>query len=428
LEWFWRKLKVPSDIRVVITGMGLVSPLGIGIQENWDALMAGKSGIGPVTRFNAERLSSRICGEVKNFNPEDFIDRKEIKKMDTFIQFVMASTKMAFEDAGLEKPDEEVAHRYGAVIGVGLGGLPAIEKHKEILEKEGPKRLSPFFIPKLLANLAPGQVSMHWGLKGPNTCTVTACASSNHAIGDAMKFIQRGIADVIVTGGSESCITELAMGGFCAMKALSTSNEEPERASRPFDAGRNGFVMGEGSGVLILENYEHAVKRGAKIYAEVAGYGLSADAYHITSPSPDGEGAARSMKMAIQDAGLTTMDVDYINAHGTSTPGGDKIETVAIKGTFGEQAHKVAISSTKSMTGHLLGAAGGIESIFTVLAMHNGIVPPTINYENPDPDCDLDYVPNIPRKAEIRCALSNSFGFGGTNATILFRKLETEAA
>ena len=280
----------------------------------------------------------------------------------------------------------------------------------------------------LLANLAPGQVSMHWGLKGPNTCTVTACASSNHAIGDAMKFIQRGIADVMVSGGSESCITELAMGGFCAMKALSTRNEEPERASRPFDAERNGFVMGEGSGVLILESYEHAVKRGARIYAEVSGYGLSADAYHITSPSPDGEGAARSMEMAIQDAGLTPTDVDYINAHGTSTPGGDKIETVAIKRAFGEHANKIAISSTKSMTGHLLGAAGGIESIFTVLAIQNGLVPPTINYENPDPDCDLDCVPNTPRKAEIRCALTNSFGFGGTNATILFRKPETEAA
>jgi|TARA_B100000315_G_scaffold256536_1_gene302674 3-oxoacyl-[acyl-carrier-protein] synthase II len=420
--------KVSKDIRVVVTGMGLITPLGVGLQENWDALMTGKSGIGPVTRFNSERLPSQISGEVKDFNPEDYIERKEIKKMDTFIQFVLAATKMAFDDAGLKKPEEDIAPRYGAVIGVGLGGLPAIEKHKDILEEKGPKRLSPFFIPMLLANLAAGQVSMRWGLKGPNTCTVTACASSNHAIGDAMKFIQRGIADVMVSGGGESCITELAMGGFCAMKALSTWNEDPERASRPFDADRNGFVMGEGSGVLILERYEHAAERGAKIYAEVSGYGLSADAYHITSPSPDGEGAARSMEMAMQDAGISIDDVHYINAHGTSTPGGDKLETVAIKRTFGEKAYNIPVSSTKSMTGHLLGAAGGIESIFTILSIQNGTVPPTINQDTPDPECDLDYVPNQPRKADIRCAITNSFGFGGTNASILFRKPEAEVA
>ena len=408
--------------------MGLVTPLGIGLRENWDSLVAGKSGIGRVTRFNPERLSSQIGGEVKGFEPEDYIERKEIKKMDIFIQYVIAATQMAFEHAGLKPPGKEVGHRWGAVIGVGLGGLPAIETYKDILEAKGPKRLSPFFIPMLLANLAAGQVSMRWGLRGPNTCTVTACASGNHAIGDAMKFIQRGMADVMVSGGSESCITELAMGGFCAMKALSKRNSEPERASRPFDADREGFVMGEGSGVLILERYEHAVERGARIYAEVSGYGLSADAYHITSPDPDGEGAARSMEMALQDAGLTVEDVDYINAHGTSTPLNDKLETTAIKRAFGEQAHKIPISSTKSMTGHLLGGAGGIESVFTIMAMANGTIPPTINYENPDPECDLDYVPNEARKADIRCALTNSFGFGGTNATLLYKQVEADGA
>ncbi len=408
--------------------MGLVTPLGIGLRENWEALVAGKSGIGRVTRFNPERLSSQIGGEVKGFEPEDYIERKEIKKMDIFIQYVIAATQMAFEHASLKPPGKEVGHRWGAVIGVGRGGLPAIETYKDVLEAKGPKRLSPFFIPMLLANLAAGQVSMRWGLRGPNTCTVTACASSNHAIGDAMKFIQRGIADVMASGGSESCITELAMGGFCAMKALSKRNSEPERASRPFDADREGFVMGEGSGVLILERYEHAVERGARIYAEVSGYGLSADAYHITSPDPDGEGAARSMEMALQDAGLTVEDVDYINAHGTSTPLNDKLETTAIKRTFGEQAHKIPISSTKSMTGHLLGGSGGIESVFTIMAMDNGTIPPTINYENPDPECDLDYVPNEARKADIRCALTNSFGFGGTNATLLYQKVEADGA
>ncbi len=420
--------KLPNDVRVVVTGMGLVTPLGIGLEKNWNTLMAGKSGIGTVTRFNPERLSSQICGEVKGFDPEDYMERKEIKKMDIFIQYVVAAAQMAMDHAGLEKPDKEEAHRYGAVIGVGLGGLPAIENYMGIIEKKGPRRLSPYFIPMLLANLAAGQVSMMWGLKGPNTCTVTACASSNHAIGDSMKFIQRGIADVMVSGGGESCITELAMGGFCAMRALSTRNGDPERASRPFDADRNGFVMGEGAGVLILERHEHAVARGAKIYADVSGYGLSSDAYHITSPDPDGDGASRSMEMAMQDAGASIDEIDYINAHGTSTPLNDKLETVAIKRTFGEQAYKIPISSTKSMTGHLLGGAGGVESVFTVLSIENEIVPPTINYENPDPDCDLDYVPNEPRKAKIRCAITNSFGFGGTNATILFKHPEASVA
>jgi len=390
--------------------------------------MEGRSGIGPVTRFNPERLTARICAEVKGFNPEDYIDRKEIKKMDLFIQYVIAATQLALEDAGLKAPDKEAAPRYGAIIGVGLGGLPVIESHMEILKEKGPRRMSPFFIPMLLANLAAGQVSMRWGLKGPNSCTVTACASGNHAIGDSMKCIQRGIADVMVAGGSESCITELAMAGFCAMRALSTRNHEPERASRPFDAGRDGFVMAEGSGVLILERYEHAKERGAPIYAEVSGYGLTSDAYHITSPDPDGDGASRCMEMAMQDAGVSVDEVDYINAHGTSTELNDKLETTAIKRTFGEQAYKLAVSSTKSVTGHLLGAAGGVESVYTVLAIKNRRIPPTINYETPDPDCDLDYVPNKPRDASIRCALTNSFGFGGTNATILFRRHEDDAA
>lgn len=415
-----------SDGRVVVTGLGLVTPLGVGVEENWNSLMEGRSGIGPVTRFNAERLSSKICGEVKEFNPEEYIDRKEVKKMDTFIQYVLAATQMAFEDSGLEVPDSEVAPRYGAVIGVGLGGLPSIETNLELLNKRGPRRLSPFFIPMLLANLAAGQVSLRWGLKGPNTCTVTACASGNHAIGDAMKFIQRGIADVMISGGSESCITELAMGGFCAMRALSTRNDEPERASRPFDADRDGFVMAEGSGILVLESYEHAKARGAKIYAEVAGYGLTADAYHITSPDPNGDGAARCMEMAIADAGVAVNEIDYINAHGTSTVLNDRLETAAIKRTFGEHAYKLAVSSTKSMTGHLLGAAGGAEGVFTTLTIVNQRIPPTMNYEKPETECDLDYVPNTPRKASIRCALSNSFGFGGTNATILFRRFVPE--
>ena len=421
--------KLPrNEIRVVVTGLGLVTPLGVGVTENWKALMEGRSGVGPVTRFNPERLSTRIGAEVKGFCPENYIDKKEIKKMDLFIQYVLAATQMAFDDALLKAPDKEEAPRYGAIIGVGLGGLPAIETHMSILEAKGPRRLSPFFIPMLLANLAAGNVSMRWNLKGPNSCTVTACASGNHAIGDGMKCIQRGIADVMVTGGGESCLTELAMAGFCAMRALSTRNGDPQHASRPFDAERDGFVMGEGSGVLILENLEHAKARNAPIYAELTGYGLTADAYHITSPDPDGDGAARCMEMAMQDAGVSIDEVDYINAHGTSTELNDKLETTAIKRVFGEQAYKLAVSSTKSMTGHLLGAAGGVESVFTVLALKNQCIPPTMNYEKPDPDCDLDYVPNRPRSAGLRCALTNTFGFGGTNATLLFRRHEADAA
>ncbi len=409
--------------RVVVTGLGLVTPLGVSIDENWNALMEGKSGIGPITRFDSSRLPTKICGEVKDFDSEKYISKKEARKMDTFIQYVIAATAMAFEDSELNTENKE-SEKWGAIIGVGLGGLPSIEANKELIQEKGPGRLSPFFIPTLLANLAAGQVSIRWGLKGPNSCTVTACASGNHAIGDSMKCIQRGIADVMVTGGSESCITELGMGGFCAMKALSCRNDEPELASRPFDSERDGFVMGEGSGILILENYNHALERGANIYAELVGYGLTSDAYHITSPDPDGYGASRCMKMALDDASLSPDDVDYINAHGTSTPTGDRLETVALKNTFGEHANQLAVSSTKSMTGHLLGAAGGVESVYTVLTIAKNCIPPTINYENPDAECDLDYVANSPRKANVNIALTNSFGFGGTNATLLFKKVE----
>ncbi len=417
-----------SDVRVVVTGLGLLTPLGLSIEENWEALMQGRSGIGKVSRFCSDRLASRICGEVKGFEPENYISRKELKKMDTFIQYVIAASQMAFDDAGLGVPDEEVAPRYGTIIGVGLGGLPAIEANKILLEKRDPTRISPFFIPMLLGNLAAGQVSMRWGLKGPNICTTTACASGNHAIGDSMKCIQRGLVDVMVAGGGESCITELAMAGFCAMRALSTRNDDPERASRPFDVDRDGFVMAEGAGVVILERYEHAVARGADIHAELSGYGLTSDAHHITSPDPGGNGAARCMDMALNDAGLEPEDVEYINAHGTSTGAGDRLETTAIKKTFGEHAYKLSVSSTKSMTGHLLGAAGGVESVFTILALKNQCIPPTINLDTPDPECDLDYVPNSARKADIGCAITNSFGFGGTNASLLFKRAESNAA
>ncbi len=417
-----------SDVRVVVTGLGLLTPLGLSVDENWGALMQGRSGISKVSRFTSDRLTSRISGEVKGFEPENYVSRKELKRMDTFIQYVIAATQMAFDGAGLEAPDKEFAPRYGTIIGVGLGGLPAIEANKKILDSRDPTRISPFFIPMLLGNLAAGQVSMRWGLKGPNVCTTTACASGNHAIGDAMKCIQRGVVDVMVAGGSESCITELAMAGFCAMRALSTRNDDPEGASRPFDVDRDGFVMAEGAGVMILERYEHAVARGADIYAELSGYGLTSDAHHITSPDPGGDGAARCMGMALNDAGLAPEDVDYINAHGTSTGAGDKLETTAIKRTFGEHAYKLSVSSTKSMTGHLLGAAGGVESVFTILALKNQCIPPTINLDNPDPECDLDYVPNSAREADIDCALTNSFGFGGTNASLLFKKAENDAA
>jgi len=411
--------------RVVITGLGMVTPLGNTVEENWDAVCNGRSGIGPITRFDASDFPVRIAGEVKNFNPEDYIeDKKEIKKMDTFLHYALASGKMAVHSAGLVINDDN-AERVGVLVGAGLGGLATIERYHALYLKEGPKKISPFFVPMLIINLAPGQIAMYFGAKGPNSSMVTACATGNHSIGEAFKIIQRGDADAMIAGGVESTITPLAVGGFSAMKALSaTHNHEPERASRPFERDRDGFVIAEGAGILVLEELETAKRRGAPILAEIIGFGCNADAYHITAPSPNGEGAARCMNLALKDAGVSYQEVDYINAHGTSTPANDLAETKAIKTVFQERSKHIAVSATKSMTGHLLGAAGGVEAIYTVLALKHGIIPPTINYENPDPECDLDYVPNTARQQNIKVALSNSFGFGGTNATLVFKKFE----
>ncbi len=409
--------------RVVVTGMGMVSPLGIGVEKTWQALIQGKSGVGKITKFDTTGFDTRIAAEVKGFVPENFIDKKEIRRMDIFIQYAVASSVMAMDDSGL-KITPANADRVGVVVGAGLGGLTTIEAFHKILMERGPGRISPFFIPSLIVNEAPGQISMRFGAKGPNTSVVTACATGNHNIGDAWRIIQRGDADAVIAGGVEATITPLAVSGFNAMKALSTRNEEPERASRPFDKDRDGFVMGEGSGILILEELSQALDRGAKIYAEIVGYGLTGDAYHITAPSPDGDGAARCMEMALKSGGISPTEVGYINAHGTSTYYNDIYETLAIKTVFQDHAKKLAISSTKSMTGHLLGGAGGVEAIFTVLSLSQGIIPPTINYMTPDPECDLDYVPNQARKAEVRVALSNSFGFGGTNAVLAFKRFE----
>ncbi|MBI4388588.1 MAG: beta-ketoacyl-ACP synthase II [Nitrospinae bacterium] len=406
--------------RVVVTGLGMVSPLGIGVQENWSAVCQGKSGVGYITKFNAENFPVKIAGEVKGFDPSAYVEHKEIKKMDVFIHYAVACSRMALTDAGFEI-DENNAERVGVMIGVGLGGLPALEKNFHIYLERGVKKITPFFIPMLIANMASGQVSITFGARGPNTCVVTACATGTHAIGDAAKLIQYGEADVMIAGGTESVITELGIGGFSAAKALSTRNDDPQGASRPFDRDRDGFVMGEGCGVLILEELEAARKRGAKIYAEVAGYGLNSDAHHITATSPDGEGAARCMELALKSGNIAKEDVEYINAHGTSTVA-DATETMAIKKVFGERAKKMWVSSTKSMTGHLLGAAGGVEAIFSVLAIDKGVVPPTINYCTPDPMCDLDYVPNQAREKTVKMAMSNSFGFGGTNGVIIFKK------
>ncbi len=408
--------------RVVVTGVGVVSALGTGTEKNWSALMAGKSGIDRITRFDASDLPTQIAGEVKDFNPEDFIDKKEIKKMDTFIQYSLAASEMAMQDSGLQITEEN-AERVGVVVGAGLGGLPAIEKYHEAMMSGGYKKVSPFFIPMLIINLAPGHISIRFGAKGPNISTVTACATGTHSIGDAYHMIKRGDADAMIAGGAEATITPLAIAGFNVMKALSTRNDDPTAASRPFDKNRDGFVMAEGAGIVVLEEYEAAKARGAKIYAEVAGYGLTGDAHHITSPGPNGEGAARCMKMALKNAGLKPEDVDYINAHGTSTHFNDLYETMAIKSVFGDHAKKLMISSTKSMTGHTLGAAGGIEAVYSLLAMDRGEVPPTINYQEPDPECDLDYVPNQGRQARVNVALSNSLGFGGTNGTLVFKKV-----
>jgi len=405
---------------VAVTGVGLVSPLGIGNEDNWAALVAGKSGVGPITRFDASPLTCRIAGEVKGFDPSLYIEKKEIKKMDTFIHYAMAAAQFALTDSGLPVNDEN-RERIAVVIGSGIGGLPIIEETQKNYLKRGPRVISPFFITALIANEAAGNVSIKYGLKGPNLTTVTACTTGAHAVGEAYRMIQYGDADAAIAGGTESVITPLAVGGFAVMRALSTRNDEPERASRPWDLDRDGFVMGEGAGLVVLEEMEAAKKRGARIYAELAGYGLSGDAYHIAAPSEDGDGPARVMRNALADAEIEPEEVGYINAHGTSTPMGDKIETTAIKMVFGEHAHKLAVSSTKSSTGHLLGAAGGLETAIVALALHHGVLPPTINYETPDPDCDLDYVPNEARPQRVEYAISNSFGFGGTNGCLVLK-------
>jgi 3-oxoacyl-[acyl-carrier-protein] synthase II len=406
--------------RVVMTGVGLVIPTGIGAKTAWKNVCEGKSGVGPLTRFDTNGFETRVAGEVKGFDPERYIEKKEIKKMDLFIQYAMGAAQEAIEDSRLEITPEN-ADRIGVITGTGLGGLPTLEKYHQILLEKGPSRISPFFIPMLIANLASGQIAIRFGAKGPNTCIVTACATGAHCIGDAYRAIQYGDADAIIAGGTEANITPLTIGGFNAMKALSVRNGEPEKASRPFEKNRDGFVVAEGAGIVVLEELEFALKRRARIYCELIGYGYTGDAYHITAPPPDGDGAARCMRMAIKDAGLQPEEIEYINAHGTSTPLNDKTETIAIKTVFGEHAKRIPISATKSMTGHLLGAAGSTEAIFTLLAIHEGILPPTINYEEPDPECDLDYVPNVARHQNVKVGMSNAFGFGGTNATLIIR-------
>jgi 3-oxoacyl-[acyl-carrier-protein] synthase II len=403
--------------------MGLVIPTGIGVETVWKNVCEGKSGIGLLTRFDTNGFETKIAGEVKDFNPELYIDKKEIKRMDLFVQYAIAATKEALEDAQLNIAPEN-CEQIGVIVGTGLGGLPTLEKYHKVLLERGPSRISPFFIPMLIANMASGQIAIQFGPKGPNTCLVTACATGAHCIGDAFRAIVYGDAEAMIAGGTEANITPLTIGGFNAMKALSTKNDEPEKACRPFEKNRDGFVVAEGAGIIILEELQFALKRNAKIYGELIGYGYTGDAYHITAPSPDGDGAVRCMRMAIKDAGLKSEEMDYINAHGTSTPLNDLTETIAIKTVFGDYAKKIPISATKSMTGHLLGAAGSTEAIFTILAIRDGILPPTINYEEPDPQCDLDYVPNVARRKPLKVAMSNAFGFGGTNATLVFRKFE----
>jgi 3-oxoacyl-[acyl-carrier-protein] synthase II len=408
--------------RVVITGIGMVSPLGLGARDNWDALVRGVSGVGPITRFDTSAFACRIAGEVKGFNPEDWVGKKDVKKMDLFIHYALAASDMALQDAAFTVTPEE-AERVGVYIGSGIGGLPSIERQHSALLSEGPRRISPFFIIGLIVNMASGQVSIRYGAKGPNQANSTACATGTHAIGDAYEIIRRGDADVMIAGGAEGVITPLCVGGFAAMRALSTRNDDPQTASRPFDRDRDGFVIGEGAGIVLLEELGHAVKRHAKVYAEVTGYGISGDAFHVSAPSEDGDGPIRVMRNALKSAGLEPGQIDYVNAHGTSTPQGDVVETRAIKAVFGARAPKMAISSTKSMTGHLLGGAGGLETAITALAVHHDTAPPTINYKTPDPDCDLDYVPNEARRLTIRHALNNSFGFGGTNAAVILSKV-----
>jgi len=409
--------------RVVITGIGLVSSLGIGTSANWKALVAGTSGVTRITRFDVSAFATQIAAEVKGFDPLQFVEKKDVKKMDVFIQYAVAASQFAMDDSGLAITPSNAAD-VGVFLGSGIGGFQTIEREHKALLDGGPRKISPFFIPSAIINLASGQVSIRFGAKGPNLATCTACSASAHAIGDSYEIIKRGDAEAMIAGGSEAAITPMSVGGFGALRALSTRNAEPERASRPFDKERDGFIIGEGAGVLILEELEHARRRNAKIYAELVGYGMSGDAYHITAPSEDGDGGIRVMKMALRKAGIAPEQVDYINAHGTSTPYNDRLETMAIKACFGDHARKLAISSTKSMTGHLLGAAGGLEGGITALAIKHQTIPPTINYETPDPECDLDYVPNHKRAAKIEYALSNSFGFGGTNGALLFKRYD----
>ncbi len=408
--------------RVVVTGLGLITPLGTGLEKSWEGLKAGKSGIGPITKFDASSFKTQIAGEVLDFDPLEWVPKKKIRRLDPFIHFAIGAGRMAWEMAGLpETLDDETAVRTGCIMGVGLGGLITLEETIRMTEHKGFKRVSPFFIPKLIGNMAPGEIAMIHNCRGPNTCVCTACAAGTHAVGDAMKTIQRGVADMMVCGGAETVCTATTLAGFGAARALSTRNDEPHRASRPFDADRDGFVMSEGSGVLILEELEAAKARGAEILAELVGYGLSADAYHMTAPDPTGGGFGRCMQMALDDAGLNPEEVDYIQAHGTSTDLNDATETLAIKLVFGDHANKLAVSSTKSMLGHMLGATGGVEAVASVLSIRDQVLPPTINYETPDPDCDLDYVPNQARETKVKTVLSNSFGFGGTNASVVFK-------
>jgi 3-oxoacyl-[acyl-carrier-protein] synthase II len=414
---------VTPNRRVVVTGVGLVSPVGIGTEQTWQALLAGRSGAGPITLFDASRHSTRFACEVKGFDPLHWFEKKDVKKVDRFIQFAIAASDLALKDAAFRVEGLDAA-RVGVFIGSGIGGFATIEREHEALLKGGPRRISPFFIPAAIINLASGWVSIRTGAKGPNSATATACTSGAHAVGESYRLVQHGDTDAMICGGSEAAITPLGVGGFCAMRALSTRNDAPEKASRPFDKDRDGFVMGEGAGILLLEELEHARRRGARIYCEIVGYGMSADAYHISAPSEDGDGAVRVMRAALEDAGVPPEAIDYINVHGTSTPRGDVVETIATKAVFGDHARRLALSSTKSMTGHLLGASGGLEAGIAALAVRDQVLPPTINHENPDPECDLDCVPNQVRKAEVRYAMSSSFGFGGTNGALLFRRFE----
>lgn len=423
MEAVYSSVRTPVGRRVAVTGLGLVTPLGLGTAVNWQALLSGRSGIGPITRFDASAYATRIAGQVPGFDPLAYIDRKEVRKMDLFIQFALAAAELAVEDAAIPRGLLE-SDRCGVYVGSGIGGIGSIEETHKVLLERGPSRVSPFFLIQTIINEASGQISIRFRAKGPNSATATACATSSHSIGDAFRLIARGDADIMLAGGAEAPITPLSVAGFSNMKAISERNDEPQRASRPFDAARDGFVMAEGAGILVLEEMEAAQKRGARIYAELAGYGMSGDAFHVSAPSLDGDGAVRVMRAALADAGVVPAEVGFINAHGTSTPFNDKIETLAVKKVFGEHARRLGVSSTKSMTGHLLGATGAVEAAYSVLCLREQTMTPTINYENPDPECDLDYVPNAARRAEFRYALTNSFGFGGTNGALLFKRYE----